>query len=127
MISAVFRRGGDVRFVPDELKAVFDPQGGAWLGGKYIPSVLAAIGGIIERHMDDKRLQVHVGGMVRNGTVDSEQAKVDFFGGHDLTSLNTPFTMIIPKGKQCAKCSSFNTKNEAGCFQCLDCAHSKCG
>ena len=127
MISAVFRRGGDVRFVAEELKAVFDPRGGAWLGGKYIPSVLAAIGGIIERHMDDKRLQVHVGGMVRNGTVDSEQAKADFFGSRDLTSLNVPFTMIIPKGKQCQKCSSFNTKNEAGCFQCLDCDHSKCG
>jgi len=127
MISAVFRRGGDVRFVPDELKAVFDPQGGAWLGGKYVPSVLAAIGGVIERHMDDKRLQVHVGGVIRNGTIDRETAKAELFGGRDLTSLNAPFTMIIPKGKRCPKCSSFNTKNEAGCFQCLDCSHSKCG
>ncbi|MGB0799674.1 MAG: ribonucleoside-diphosphate reductase, adenosylcobalamin-dependent, partial [Planktomarina sp.] len=51
MISAVFRRGGDVSFVVEELKAVFDPRGGAWMDGKYIPSILAAIGGIIERHM----------------------------------------------------------------------------
>ncbi len=51
MISAVFRRGGDVSFVVDELKAVFDPRGGAWVGGKYIPSILAAIGGILEEHM----------------------------------------------------------------------------
>ena len=51
MISAVFRRGGDVSFVVEELKAVFDPRGGAWMGGKYIPSILAAIGGVIERHM----------------------------------------------------------------------------
>ncbi len=127
MISAVFRRGGDVRFVAEELKAVFDPRGGAWLGGKYIPSVLAAIGGIIERHMDDKRLQVHVGGVIRNGTIDRETAKAELFGGRDFQSLNAPFTLIIPKGKQCPKCSSFNTKNEAGCFQCLDCDHSKCG
>ena len=48
MISAVFRRGGDVSFVVDELKAVFDPRGGAWVGGKYIPSILAAIGGILK-------------------------------------------------------------------------------
>jgi ribonucleoside-diphosphate reductase alpha chain len=51
MISAVFRRGGDVSFVVEELKAVFDPRGGAWMGGKYVPSILAAIGGVIERHL----------------------------------------------------------------------------
>ena len=51
MISAVFRRGGDVSFVVEELKAVFDPRGGAWMGGKYIPSILAAIGGVIEQHL----------------------------------------------------------------------------
>ncbi|MEO0387918.1 MAG: adenosylcobalamin-dependent ribonucleoside-diphosphate reductase, partial [Pseudomonadota bacterium] len=51
MISAVFRRGGDVSFVVEELKAVFDPRGGAWMGGAYVPSMLAAIGGVIEQHM----------------------------------------------------------------------------
>lgn len=51
MISAVFRRGGDVSFVVEELKAVFDPRGGAWMGGRYVPSLLAAIGDVIEQHM----------------------------------------------------------------------------
>ena len=51
MISAVFRRGGDVSFVVEELKAVFDPRGGQWMEGRYVPSLLAAIGGVIERHM----------------------------------------------------------------------------
>ncbi|MEE3070154.1 MAG: adenosylcobalamin-dependent ribonucleoside-diphosphate reductase, partial [Pseudomonadota bacterium] len=51
MISAVFRRGGDVSFVVEELKAVFDPRGGAWIKGKYIPSILAAIGGALETHL----------------------------------------------------------------------------
>ena len=51
MISAVFRRGGDVSFVVDELKAVFDPRGGQWMGGAYVPSLLAAIGDVIEKHM----------------------------------------------------------------------------
>nr|MBP6771145.1 adenosylcobalamin-dependent ribonucleoside-diphosphate reductase [Reyranella sp.] len=51
MISAVFRRGGDVSFVVEELKAVFDPRGGQWMGGRYVPSLLAAIGGVIERHL----------------------------------------------------------------------------
>jgi ribonucleoside-diphosphate reductase alpha chain len=53
MISAVFRRGGDISFVVEELKAVFDPRGGAWMDGRYIPSILAAIGGVIERHLID--------------------------------------------------------------------------
>ena len=53
MISAVFRRGGDVSFVVEELKDVFDPRGGHWVGGRYVPSLLAAIGEVIERHMID--------------------------------------------------------------------------
>ena len=38
MMSAVFRRGGDVAFVVEELKAVFDPRGGQWMKGRYVPS-----------------------------------------------------------------------------------------
>ncbi|MEP5926111.1 MAG: ribonucleoside-diphosphate reductase, adenosylcobalamin-dependent, partial [Nitratireductor sp.] len=53
MISAVFRRGGDVTFVVEELKAVFDPRGGSWMKGRYVPSLLAAIGEVIEQHMID--------------------------------------------------------------------------
>ena len=51
MISAVFRRGGEVGFVAEELKGIFDPRGGQWMEGRYVPSLIAAIGGIIERHM----------------------------------------------------------------------------
>ncbi len=51
MISAVFRRGGDISFVAEELKAVFDPQGGQWMNGRYVPSLLAAIGEIVETHL----------------------------------------------------------------------------
>ena len=51
MVSAVFRRSADVSFVAEELKAVFDPRGGAWMQGRYVPSLLAAIGDIVERHL----------------------------------------------------------------------------
>jgi ribonucleoside-diphosphate reductase alpha chain len=51
MISAVFRRGGEVAFVAEELKSIFDPRGGQWSGGRYVPSLIAAIGGILEQHM----------------------------------------------------------------------------
>ncbi len=50
LISAVFRRGGDVSFVAEELKVIFDPRGGQWVDGKLVPSLLAVIGGVIERH-----------------------------------------------------------------------------
>jgi len=49
----VFRRGGDVSFVVEELKAIFDPRGGQWSGGRYVPSLMAAIGEVIETHMID--------------------------------------------------------------------------
>ena len=62
MISAVFRRGGDVSFVVEELKAVFDPRGGQWMGGRYVPSLLAAIGGVIERHMIETGFLEHGAG-----------------------------------------------------------------
>ena len=51
MVSAVFRGGGDVAFVAEELKAIFDPRSGQWLEGKYVPSLIAAFGGLLERHM----------------------------------------------------------------------------
>lgn len=57
MISAVFRRGGDTSFVADELKEVFDPQGGQWLNGRYVPSLIAAIGDIIQQHTGATRVR----------------------------------------------------------------------
>ena len=66
MISAIFRRGGDVSFVVEELKAVFDPRGGAWTNGKYVPSLLAAIGEIIEQHFIHIGFQA--GGVQESGT-----------------------------------------------------------
>ncbi len=114
MISAVFRRGGDVRFVHEELKQVFDPRGGAWIGGKYIPSILGAIGGIIEKHMSAKRQTFYVGGVVKG------DPHPPLFGEYAQAAER-------PVGKPCPKCGSFHTKNESGCFQCLDCGNSKCG
>src|SRR6476660_6892524 len=52
IISAVFRKGGDVTFLVEELKAVFDPRGGYWQpGGKFMPSIIAELGHVIEKHL----------------------------------------------------------------------------
>ncbi len=75
MISAVFRRGGDVTFVAEELKAVFDPQGGQWMGGRYVPSLLAAIGEVIEMHMT--RIGFRPGAAASSLNLDFEAHPVD--------------------------------------------------
>ena len=110
MISAVFRRGGDISFVVEELKAVFDPRGGAWMEGRYIPSILAAIGGVIERHL------------IAIGFIEGE--------GLGLKSDPKAEMMVVggaPKGKACPSCGSYALQMKEGCMTCNDCGHSKCG
>ncbi len=110
MISAVFRRGGDVSFVVEELKAVFDPRGGAWMGGKYVPSILAAIGGVIEKHM------IATGFLAGEGMGLKEDPKAD------VVALNQK-----PKGKACSSCGSYELRMVEGCMTCASCGYSKCG
>ena len=110
MISAVFRRGGDVSFVVEELKAVFDPRGGAWMQGKYVPSILAAIGGVIEKHM------------VATG----------FLAGEGMGLKSDPQAEVVaignkPRGKACSSCGSYDLRMVEGCMTCGSCGYSKCG
>ena len=108
MISAVFRRGGDVSFVVEELKAVFDPRGGAWMNGKYVPSILAAIGGVIEKHM----------------------VSTGFLAGEGMGLKSDPKADVVtmtPKGKTCTSCGSYELRMVEGCMTCADCGYSKCG
>lgn len=111
MISAVFRRGGDVSFVVDELKAVFDPRGGAWVNGKYIPSILAAIGGVLEEHM------VKIGFIINSDEMLSHQ-KDDLSKVENLKRL---------KQKSCTSCGQFDLQMIEGCMTCRSCGYSKCG
>jgi len=117
MISAVFRRGGDVSFVVEELKAVFDPRGGQWFEGKYVPSLLAAIGGVIERHMKD------IGFLPRPGeqTAEATPEPAPLAVGQD----GAPATGIRPN--QCPKCGEAALIRQEGCDLCTSCGHSKCG
>ena len=109
MISAVFRRGGDVSFVVEELKAVFDPRGGAWMGGKYVPSILAAIGGVIERHL----------------------VSIGFIAGEGLGLKSDPRAEVVNLGDRpgpaCPSCGQYDMRMVEGCLTCASCGHSKCG
>ncbi len=108
MISAVFRRPHDSTFVVEELKAVFDPRGGAWQGGRYVPSILAAIGSVIETHMH-------------------EIGYLDPQGSLDLPKPEQPVEAVPVPNALCPKCNSANFVKEAGCSVCKDCGHSACG
>jgi len=110
MISAVFRRGGDVAFVVEELKAVFDPRGGQWMDGRYVPSLLAAIGEIIERHMID----------------------IGFLPGGEKAPENMPQVIAQAVGERgalagaCPKCGVNALIYQEGCDLCTACGYSKC-
>jgi ribonucleoside-diphosphate reductase alpha chain len=121
MISAVFRRGGDVSFVVEEMKAVFDPRGGAWMDGKYVPSLLAAIGDVIERHM------VEIGFLpLRHAhRAHAVEARVVNLGTE--RKPGTPLGIAAPGLRQCPKCGEAALIRLEGCDQCTSCDYSKCG
>ena len=112
MISAIFRVSNDSRFVVEELKAVFDPKGGAWMKGQYVNSILAAIGQIIEEHM------YSIGYMQKDTTIvpAPNDDHIDAIG--HMVKRPTHF---------CPKCHGTDFKKESGCEICMSCGHSKCG
>jgi len=110
MISAVFRRGGDVSFVVDEMKAVFDPRGGQWMGGRYVPSLLAAIGEVIETHL------VAIGFMApRDATLPREERRAVAVAAEGAPA------------RYCPRCGSPSFVRLEGCDSCVSCGYSKCG
>jgi ribonucleoside-diphosphate reductase alpha chain len=110
MISAVFRRGGDVSFVVDEMKAVFDPRGGQWMGGRYVPSLLAAIGDVIETHL------VAIGFMApRDATLPKDERRAVAMAAEGAPA------------RYCPRCSSPSFVRLEGCDSCVSCGYSKCG
>ncbi|MBC7907263.1 MAG: adenosylcobalamin-dependent ribonucleoside-diphosphate reductase, partial [Rhodospirillaceae bacterium] len=112
MISAVFRRGGDVAFVVEELKAVFDPRGGQWVGGRYVPSLLAAIGDVIERHMIDIGL-----------IPDAKAAREPVEAREERKVVNAGDSRL----RHCPKCNQPALLRSEGCDTCTSCGYSKCG
>ena len=127
MISAVFRRGGDVAFVVEELKAVFDPRGGQWMEGRYVPSLLAAIGTVIERHL------IHIGFLSPGNRplgVDSADVKavVVAGGGPSPAAGDGTSDPTAPlRLGQCPQCGAAALTHRDGCDLCLSCGYSRCG
>jgi ribonucleoside-diphosphate reductase alpha chain len=114
MISAVFRRGGDVSFVVEELKAVFDPRGGQWMDGRYIPSLLAAIGDVIARHMTE------IGFLPALAPAPPGDPKiVQLKDAAKEANRDRRF-------RACPKCGTYALLRQEGCDSCTSCGYSKC-
>ncbi len=125
-ISAVFRKGGDSTFLVEELKAVFDPRGGYWQpGGKFMPSIIAELGHIIEKHM------ISIG-LIKDAVLDEHQMKLvnEKRAEYEASKQQTDAfaDTQYPEGAQlCGKCSTAAVIMLDGCMTCLSCGDSKCG
>jgi hypothetical protein len=126
IISAVFRKGGDVTFLVDEMKAVFDPRGGYWqTGGKFMPSIIAELGYVVEKHLQ-------MIGLLKAPELDDgrkkliEEKKAEFEARNKQTDAFAK--SHFPEGAQlCGKCSTAAVVQMDGCMTCLNCGDSKCG
>lgn len=107
MISAVFRKGGSVTFIVEELKSVCDPRGGYWKHGKYIPSIVAEIGMVVEDHLVSL-------GMIKPEAVER---------GDTAVVHAPPSDKVLMK---CPSCGAPAVIRESNCDKCTNCGWSKC-
>ena len=122
ILSAVFRKGGDVIFLVDELRSVFDPQGGYFKkGGRYTPSIVAEIGDVIEQHM------ISIG-MLKHRQVDPRQQEFLDTKRRDAEAQQTsgPDDEFPVSAQLCRKCQTRAVVNLDNCLTCLNCGDSKC-
>lgn len=139
VMSAVFRKGGDIAFIAEEMKAVFDPRGGYFkAGGVYMPSIVAEIGAVLEQHLTDI-------GMMKGPELDEGRrqlmaekraayeaagasAEASTPGTAEATAVVAPAASNFPAGSQlCGKCNTLAMVLMDNCQTCLNCGYSKCG
>jgi len=127
IISAVFRKGGDVTFLVEELRSVFDPRGGYFKkGGKYMPSLVAEIGDAIECHL-------RMIGLLKDDGLDEHQKKLveekraAFEAQSKMNDADEAGSSFPAGAHLCAKCSTKAVVKMDGCMTCLNCGDSKCG
>ena len=125
IMSAVFRKGGDITFLVDELRSVFDPRGGYWNKGKYVPSIIAEIGDVIERHLIDI-------GMLESSEPDEHQKQLIEAKKAEICGDSADGGAGVDEAWRasatlCPKCSHKAVVLRDGCQTCMNCGDSKCG
>ena len=125
VISAVFRKGGDVTFLVEELHSVFDPRGGYFKKGRYTPSIVAELGDVIERHLKMIGLMpVDPVDEHRNRFLAEKRAEI---ASRDVSASADAHSEFPPEARLCTKCSTKAVIRMDGCVTCLNCGDSKCG
>ena len=142
IMSAVFRKGGDVTFLVEELKAVFDPRGGYFKpGGVYMPSIVAELGAVIEQHMKmiglirdpdmsdaQRALIAEKRAAYEAGAKKNAEISADLAGAGAGTARKSESAGSFPPGAtMCGKCNTSAVVLMDGCATCLNCGYSKCG
>ncbi|MFZ9034656.1 MAG: NrdJb [Francisellaceae bacterium] len=126
IISAVFRKGGDITFLVEELRSVFDPNGGYFKrGGKYVPSLVSEIGDVIEKHL--KKI-----GMLPDDEMDENKklfiaSKKEELAKKQQAKNDEAGSAFPPESQVCSQCSTKAAVMLDGCLTCLNCGYSKCG
>ncbi|MEE8059960.1 MAG: NrdJb [Pseudomonadales bacterium] len=126
VMSAVFRKGGEVTFLVDELKGVFDPKDGYFKEGRFIPSLVAEIGYIIEKHFKKIGLIVDEGMSEHNRKI-IEEKTAQFQVEKNPNQTSETFNGNLHGAKMCNKCMSIAVIKMDGCMTCIACGESKCG
>jgi len=124
VMSAVFRKGGDLTFLIEELESVFDPNGGYYKkGGKYVPSLVAELGQVLEEHLKNiGMLKVTEPEEHQQQLIDDKKAEYLKKNPDKLDESG------FPKDAQlCNKCQTKAAIMMDGCLTCLNCGESKCG
>ena len=145
IMSAVFRKGGDVTFIVDEMKAVFDPRGGYFkAGGVYMPSLVAELGSIVEDHLKsigmlhDPEMSDAQRALIaekRKQYEDRSKKNADAGPAALSSAAEHPEDIAVtgdgasfpPTATMCHKCSTKALVLMDGCATCLNCGYSKCG
>ncbi len=111
LISAVFRHDPAPKFLVEELKSIYDPNGGYFSEGAYIPSLAAAIGKVIERHLS------------KLGIIEPKKpvAELDHEHKDSHPEADDKHLMICPH------CNEKKLTMQENCMKCLSCGYSKCG
>ena len=156
IMSAVFRKGGDVTFLVEEMKAVFDPKGGYFkAGGVYMPSLVAELGMIVEDHLKSigmmhdpemsdaqraliaekrrayeqrskKKPEVGTAGEMGGAMVPAADDSADE-RTEEVIEVTGDGASFPPSASMCHKCSTKALVLMDGCATCLNCGYSKCG
>lgn len=129
IISAVFRKGGDVTFLVNELQSVFDPKGGYFKrGGRFMPSLVAEIGDVIESHLKMIGMIVDLGlDAHQQALVDQKRREYEQKQGHVADVFNSQDSGFPDGAVLCVKCNIQAMVMMDGCMTCLNCGDSKCG